>query len=123
MKLAIVCVLALAFGLMGCASVDVTKTAKGFYEATNPNDVEILMTRPEKKYVELGSVTVSGFDPSETAKLHNAVRAKAAPLGANAVILLNQGLLPASFGPELWATGVAIRYTQAAPAATPTPAK
>ena len=57
-------VLAAAF-LVGCASVDVTKTAKGFYDKTNPNDVEILKTRPEKSYLELATVTVTGCDRSD----------------------------------------------------------
>lgn len=93
--------------LTGCASVDITKTAKGAYAPTNPNDVEIFLTRPDRPYVELGTVTVTKFDPGETAKLHNAIRTKAAPLGANAVILTNQGINP---GNKLWAVGVAIRY-------------
>ena len=73
----------------GCQSVDITKTAKGFHAPTNPNEVEILMTRPDKAYEELGTINATGFLPSETAKMHNALRAKAAPLGANAVVVGN----------------------------------
>lgn len=99
------------FLFSACATVDVTKTASGFYNPTDPNAVEILKTKPERKFVELGTVTVSGFDSRETAKMHNAIRAKAAPLGANAVILTDEGLMPAGWGTyERWATGVAIRY-------------
>lgn len=100
------------FALVGCATVDVTKTAKGFFNPTNPNDVEILVTRPEKSYVELGTVTVTGFKAHETAKMHNAIRAKAAPLGANAVILTSEGIIKGGWfsGKHRWATGVAIRY-------------
>lgn len=93
--------------LAGCASVDITKTTKGFYNPTDPNDVEIFLTRPERSFVELGSVTAAGFNMDETAKMHNAIRTKAAPLGANAVILTNQGLNAKN---KLWALGVAIRY-------------
>jgi hypothetical protein len=99
-------VLTVAF-LAGCAVVDVTKTAKGFYEPTNPNDLEILKTIPNRPYVELGTVTASQFPPEETAKMHNAIRTKSAPLGANAVILMQEGILPNG---RKWATGVAIRY-------------
>ncbi len=95
------------FALVGCATVDVTKTAKGFYNPTDPNEVEVLLTRPEKSYTELGTVTVRGFNASDTAEMHNAIRAKAAPLGANAVILTSQGILPSG---KMWALGVAIRY-------------
>ena len=103
-------VMAVLFGAIlvtGCAVVDVTKTAKGHFEATNPNEVEILVTRPERSFEELGTVTASQFAPQETAKMHNAIRSKAAPLGANAVILLSSGILPNG---HQWATGVAIRF-------------
>ena len=92
--------------------VDITKTGKGFYEPTDPNNVEILLTRPAKTFVELGTLTVQGFSPSDTAIMHNAIRTKAAPLGANAVILTNQGILQGGFTREMWATGVAIRYSE-----------
>jgi hypothetical protein len=97
--------------LAGCAVVDVTKTAKGFYNPTNPNDIQILKTVPQQKYIELGTVAVNGFQVSETAKMHNAIRAKAAPLGANAVILTTDGMIPGAYGTAtMWATGVAIRF-------------
>ena len=93
--------------LTGCAVVDVTKTVRGHYDATNPNEVDILVTRPERPYIELGTVTASQFTPRETAKMHNAIRSKAAPLGATAVILTSTGILPNG---RQWATGVAIRW-------------
>jgi hypothetical protein len=104
--------LALLCGLLvGCAEVDVTKTAKGFYDQTNPNEVEILKTRPDKPYEELGTVTATGFSPSESAKMHNAIRAKSAALGATAVILTEEGIIRGGWGEvRRWATGVAIRY-------------
>ena len=96
--------------LVGCAEVDVTKTAKGFYDPTDPNEVEILKTRPAKSYEELGTVTATGFSPSESALMHNAIRAKAAALGATAVILTEEGIIPGGWRGRRWATGVAIRY-------------
>lgn len=97
--------------LAGCATVDVTKTAKGFYDSTDPNEVEILKTRPEKSYMELGTVTVTGFAPTETATMHNAIRAKSANLGAMAVIHTDEGMVQDPWvGLRRWATGVAIRY-------------
>jgi hypothetical protein len=97
--------------MLGCASVDVTKTGKGFYEPTDPNEVDILITGCDKPYIELGSVTVTGFEPTETAKMHNAIRAKAAGLGANAVIIKNEGLVNDGWGGlKRWAMGAAIRY-------------
>ena len=32
----------------GCQTVDVTKTAKGFHTPTKPDDIEILMTKPDR---------------------------------------------------------------------------
>ena len=54
-------VILLLLTLVGCASVDVTKTAKGFYDPTDPNEVEILKTTPNKPYVELGTITATKF--------------------------------------------------------------
>lgn len=101
----------LVAGIMGCTHVDVTKTAKGFNQPTDPDSVEVLMTKPDRVYAELGSVTASGFDASETASLHNALRSKAAPLGADAVIILTSGQIPGGFGSmKIWANAVAIKF-------------
>jgi len=114
MKMRILLAAAAIAVVSGCAShVDITKTSQGIYEATDPNQVEILMTRPDRPYVELGSITVTDQPADETAKMHNAIRAKAAPLGADAVVLLQSGIVKngtifTSY--EQWATGVAIRY-------------
>ena len=95
--------------LAGCATTDVTKTGKGHYDATNPNNVEILMTKPNRTFVELGSVSAAKFKPKQTAIMHNAFRSKAAALGADAVFIINSGIDEKG---HLWATGVAVRYTQ-----------
>ena len=112
MKTTSLVVILLLLVLSGCgASVDVTKTAKGYYDNTDPNEVEILKTRPEKSYTELGTVTVTGFAANDTAKMHNAIRAKSANLGATAVILTDEGMVKGGWGGlRRWATGVAIRY-------------
>jgi hypothetical protein len=100
--------------LTACASVDITKTSSGFYDPTDANAVEILKTRPDRPYEELGVLTVSGFDSTEVAKMHNAIRAKAAVLGSNAVILTEEGLVYKGWGNyDRWGTGVAIRYKTA----------
>lgn len=104
---------AMATFLISCASVNITKTGAGYFAPTDPNQVEILMTVPTKAYVELGTVTINGFDAGDEAKMHNAIRAKAAPLGASSVIIQSQGMIPKGWGQfDRWATGVAIRYKQ-----------
>ena len=96
----------LAF-LFGCQTVDVTKTAKGSFAPTNAAEVEILRTRPDRKFQELATVTTTGHSPKSEAKMHNALREKTAPFGANAVILTDSGVNPDG---KLWSRGVAIRW-------------
>lgn len=97
--------------LASCASVDITKTGSGYYEPTNPNQIEILKTRPEQTYVELGTLTVTGFNSGDVAKMHNAIRKEAAPLGADAVIITEEGMVREGLGSySRWATGVAVKY-------------
>ena len=98
------------FCLFGCADVNITKTGRGYFPPTNPNDVDILMTlpTPAHPFVELGSVSIVGFKPDEQAKMYNGIRAKAAPLGADAVVLQQQGVNPNG---KMWALGVAIHFT------------
>ncbi|MSR74334.1 MAG: hypothetical protein EXS14_02530 [Planctomycetes bacterium] len=106
-----VCFLVIVSLFVACAAVDITKTHKGSFDPTNANDVEILKTRPEKSYEELGTATVSGFDVADVAKMHNALRTKAAELGAHAVLITDEGVVPGGFGAYTrWAMGVAIRY-------------
>ena len=100
----------------GCATVDVTKTAKGFFSATRADDVDILMTLPDRKYTELATVSTTNWHPRETAKMHNAMRAKTAPLGANAVIILESGIVVTRNRQYMWTSGVALRYKDFEPA-------
>ena len=111
MRIKCIATLALILLLTACASVNVTKTYEGYYEPTNPARIEILKTIPDKKYIELGTITVTGFDSGDSAKMHNAIRAKSSALGATGVILTEEGLIPRGLGNyDRWATGVAIRY-------------
>lgn len=100
----------------GGMQVDVIKTAKGFDSPSKPDDIEILMLRPTKDYVELGAVTVSSCPLGDKARLFNALRAKSAPLGADAVVLQSAVIYNVDVGrvkvPYLWATGAAIKYTK-----------
>ena len=93
--------------ICGCATVIVTKTAKGYFAAANPNEVEILITKPERSFTELATVTTTGWLPGNAAKMHNSLRAKCAPLGSSAVILISSGI---NNNGCYWASGVAIRY-------------
>lgn len=108
-----VCLLGLACAILilcGCASVTVTKTAKGYFAPTDPDEVDILVTIPDRSYVELATVTTQKWSTNATAKMHNSLRAKCAPLGATAVILGSSGI---DYNGYYWASGVAIRYKDA----------
>jgi len=104
--------------IYGCAQVNVTKTAKGYFEPTNPDEIEILVTVPgqQRPYVELATVTTYHWSTTDTAKMHNSLRAKCAPLGANAVILGSSGI---DYKGYFWASGVAIRYSDSVTGAGP----
>jgi hypothetical protein len=104
------CITLLAL-LTACAGIDRTKTAEVYYEPTSSASVQILKTKPDEAFTELGTITVLGFSSTDTAKMHNAIRSKAASLGANAVILTDEGLAPNDSGTyDAWATGVAIFF-------------
>lgn len=70
---------ALILSVSGCATVHVTKTGIGFHEPTIPDKVDILMTIPERKFVELATVASSNWQLHQTAKMHNSMRTKSAP--------------------------------------------
>jgi len=98
--------------LIGGMQVDVTKTAKGLNPPSKPDDIEILMLRPTRDYVELGTVSVHNCPLGDKARMHNALRAKTASLGADAVVLQNSGIYRDGDFYYLWATGAAIKYIQ-----------
>jgi hypothetical protein len=99
---------------VGCDSpiVDMTKTSKGIERPTDPNAVEILVTKPNRPFTELATVASSGWAVGDTAKMHNSLRAKAATLGADAVLITNTGMTrnPNWGNMEMWCAGVAIHY-------------
>lgn len=114
MKKTITTTLAIAlFALAGCATVDITKTGSGYYDPVAPSTVEILKTKPDRPYVELATIDVSGFNPRDTAKMHNAIRSKAGPVGATAVIITDESMMYQPYvGATKYVSGVAIRYKQ-----------
>ena len=99
----------LLLAISGCATVYVTKTAKGYHAPTDPDDVEILMTVPTRPFTELATVSTTNWNTKATAKMHNSLRAKCAPFGADAVILKDSGIDHRGY---FWATGVAISFTR-----------
>lgn len=114
MKTTITCTLGLFASLLltGCGTVEITKTGRGFHNPTDPNRVEILMTQPKRSYEELGVFQASGFTRHETAVMHNAIRTKAAELGANAALITHEGYNAGGTSTDerlRWAKGVALK--------------
>jgi hypothetical protein len=91
-------------------TVTVVKTGKGVYPPSSASEIDILKTKPDKQYEELGVVDAMNFPVKGIAKMHNALRAKAAPLGANAVIVTDEGVLNNGWGIVRYASGAAVRY-------------
>jgi len=101
----------LAISISSCAgTVSIVKTARGAYQATSASEIEILKTKPDRAYEELGVVDAMNFPVNGVAKMHNALRAKAAPLGANAVFITDEGLLNNGWGIVRYSSGAAVRY-------------
>ena len=99
------------FVLASCATVHVTKTGSGFYEPVSPASVQILKTKPDRPYTELAVMDISGFNVTDTAKMHNAIRTKAGPIGADAVIITDTSMVPDGWGGTTkYASAVAIKY-------------
>ena len=101
-------------GLAGCFSnyVDATKTAKGFTAPTDPNNIEVLRTKPERHYLELGTLTTSDWALGDTAKMYNALRSRGAEMGADAVLIISSGQNVDPFWGTtfMWCSAVAIQY-------------
>ncbi len=97
--------------ISSCAgTVGIVKTGKGAYSPSSASEIEILKTKPDRAYEELGVVDAMNFPVNGVAKMHNALRAKAAPLGANAVIITDEGLINNGWGIVRFSSGAAVRY-------------
>lgn len=103
------------FGLLlvvtlACAveRINVTKTTNAFYSATNPAHAQIVMTRPDRDFVELATVGVTGINVNDIPRMHGDLKVKAAHLGGDAIVIMNQGIVKR----YIWLTGVVIRYEQ-----------
>ena len=90
--------------ITSCSHVTVTKTGFGIYPPTQPTRIEIRATLPDRKFDEIGMVSVDAF--GDPAQAYNLIREKAAAVGADAVVLQNQ--MP--IGGRVLINGVAIKY-------------
>lgn len=93
--------------LAGCTSVDVAPRPGLKRDATAPDNVQILRTPPTRPFEEIGGISVMGYSKENTAAMERDIRAKAAGIGADAVVINSEGFtIP--MPRRHWATGVAI---------------
>jgi hypothetical protein len=104
MKLKLLLTSALLIVSVGCSTITVTKTSKGFSQPVPPSEVEIIGTVPSGlKFEQIGIVNADIYGNPATG--YNKIREKVAPLGANAVFLNNQ----TTFGKRTYITGTAAK--------------
>lgn len=102
----------LALLTLSCGpTVDVTKTSGTALTPTTPANVQILYAPPTRAYDEIGLLSTRNNPSYGMDKAENAMREKAATLGADAVILNKQrefhvNLLQSGFDLD----GIAIKY-------------
>lgn len=124
----VACVLVLALGLSGCASISATSRRYPDappYAPTDPASVEILRSDPAIPFVRLGEVTVSLQGNPSQQDVASALARQAALMGATAVVLVFDGSASwgVAYSGALWApvdpsqasqpvlVAVAIHYT------------
>jgi transcriptional regulator of nitric oxide reductase len=97
-----------ATSMQSCKTASIMKTSSESFAKTNPDDIEVFMSKkPTKKFIELGTVSsskhVMGFSRSDK-KIYKELKEKAASIGGNAIINLTEDLASKK--------GVVIRYTE-----------
>ena len=104
MKIKLILSVLLCAAAIGCSTVTVTKTSKGFSQPVAPAEVEIIGTVPSNlEFEQIGIVNADIRGNPATG--YNKIREKVGPLGANAVFLNNQPTI----GRRTYITGTAAR--------------
>lgn len=80
----------LALSLFGCFTASVKLTTNEKFPPTDPEQVELFFEIPNRPYQEIGIVSAS-WDFGYVLQAINTLRAKAAEVGADAVILRQAG--------------------------------
>ncbi len=101
----------LACGLLlftSCKTSSILSTSSTKYEATNPNEISIFLSKkPTKEYEEIGKVGVEKYSniamKRSEAKIQKALKEKASSIGGHAIINITEDFASIS--------GIVIRYT------------
>ena len=98
----------------GCQSISTTHTNEVVGDrlaASNPARVEILSNAPARSYARVGEVRAVCDTDETLAAIEKALRREAARLGADAVVIVKQGVHAAGGGvTKRVVIGVAIKY-------------
>ncbi|WKD85224.1 hypothetical protein KCTC32516_00564 [Polaribacter huanghezhanensis] len=79
-----------------CKTSSILKTSTESFTKTNPDDIKVFISKqPTRKYIEIGTVSTSkyvvGLSRSDK-KIYRTLKEKAASIGGNAIINLQEGL-------------------------------
>jgi hypothetical protein len=95
----------------GCASsVEVTKLTPESYPASQPAQVEILKIKPDKPYAQIADVSAMQFPNSQSERRYAEMRAKAAKVGADAILITSEQTFRRDFVLYRSVTGVALKW-------------
>ena len=98
----------------GCKGISASHTCEIIGDRLPPSDpakVEVLKDGPARRFARLGEIRVISDTEEETSKIQNALRKEAAKLGADAVVVLKQGVHSDEKGETKGVViGVAIKY-------------
>jgi len=98
----------------GCRTISgahVQDVGAEHYGPSDPAQIEILQYVPARPHIQLGEVRVYASDAGvDTTKMESAVRVEGAKLGADAVVIWQNGFQGSGSKPGWIVTGAAIKY-------------
>ena len=98
----------------GCQSISTSHTCEIIGDrlpASDPARVEVLNDAPSRRFARLGEIRAVSDTEEELSKIQTALRKEAAKLGADAVVVLKQGIHADPEGtPRQVVIGVAIKF-------------
>ena len=80
------------------------------YGPSEPSQVEILWNVPARPHIELGEVRATANTSVATAQLEAALRREAGELGADAIVVWQDGFRSGGNGRDVTVVGAAIKY-------------
>ena len=98
--------------LAGCATNNANQPGAQGGSTTNPNQIVLLFSKPEKPSIAVGTVSTLKVQPDRSETWESALRTQAAAVGADAIVV-DTGTLNNMNTPMV--TGTCIRYAKPQP--------